>query len=344
MIDIVIPVHNQWFYTRQVIKNIRETTHIPYRIILVDNASTDDTIDIEEAPDLKIIRNKENLGFAISVNIGLKAATAEYIGILNNDILMPQNCLETLIPHLKDNCLLIGPLQAHGIAEAKNVQSIYNVRKKYTEEMAGLEKIDKPWPLNTINKIIFKYKRGQSIKLVKTIAMFCAIFKNTTLQKIGYLEEAFVNGGEDEEWCRRITNFKGEFRIALDTCIRHYGRKTQDPEDIRFHSIYNKWNRELLFRMHPGFYKNQGYTPDPTFRKPKWPPDDRISEAKHSSLLTIKEPGSSIARTYADKDKDTKDILYVTMDCRIWHETWNKLVVTGKTLGCKINNAIYDLE
>ncbi len=342
MIDIVIPVHNQWFYTRQVIKNIRETTHIPYKIILVDNASTDDTVDIEEAPDLKIIRNEKNMGFAISVNIGIKETTAEYIGILNNDILLPQNCIEILIKHLKGNCLLIGPLQSHGLAEAKNVQSVYNVRLKYTEEMAGLEKIDKIWTLRNINKLLNKYKTGQSIKLIKTIAMFCAIFKRDTFNRLGFLNAGFINGGEDEEYCRRIEMINGEFRIALDTCIRHYGRKTQNPDDIRFHSIYNKWNRELLYRLHTDFYKRQGYSDhDLNFEKPKWPPENRISEAKHSSTLTVKASGSSIAKIYTDKKDDT---IYVTRDCRIWHETWNKLVVCGKTLGCKIGTAIHELE
>ena len=62
-------------------------------VIVVDNASTQDeaTIIEKQYPEIKVIRSKENLGFAGGNNLGIKAAQGKYLFFINNDtILKPQ--------------------------------------------------------------------------------------------------------------------------------------------------------------------------------------------------------------------------------------------------------------
>ena len=65
----------------------------PLEVIVVDNASSEDeaTLIEQRYPQVKVIRSKENLGFAGGNNLGIKAALGRYLFFINNDtILKPQ--------------------------------------------------------------------------------------------------------------------------------------------------------------------------------------------------------------------------------------------------------------
>ena len=76
-------------------------------VIVVDNASTQDEASVieERYPQVKVIRSKENLGFAGGNNLGIKAARGKYLFFLNNDTLLkPQTSnLRSLITHLESS-------------------------------------------------------------------------------------------------------------------------------------------------------------------------------------------------------------------------------------------------
>ncbi len=82
---------------------------IDLEIIIIDNASIDDTHDylnqLEEEAFLnaKIVRNKENKGFARSINQGLEIASGEFLGIMHNDIILHDDVFSTLIEALEEN-------------------------------------------------------------------------------------------------------------------------------------------------------------------------------------------------------------------------------------------------
>jgi GT2 family glycosyltransferase len=112
MVSIIIPTYNNLFFTQQIIGMIQQTTKIPYELIIVDNASTEpgmqeyfDFIEKEECPNITIIRNKENLGVARAWNRGIVVSdsTSEYIAILNNDILIGNDCLERMQKAMEAN-------------------------------------------------------------------------------------------------------------------------------------------------------------------------------------------------------------------------------------------------
>jgi GT2 family glycosyltransferase len=107
MISIVIPTFNNLFFTQLIIGLIQQTTKIEYELIIIDNGSTEDgmqeyfdwlekSVSINLFGEIRIIRNEENLGVAKAWNIGIREAHGEYIAIINNDILIDNDCLERL--------------------------------------------------------------------------------------------------------------------------------------------------------------------------------------------------------------------------------------------------------
>ncbi len=98
-ISIVIPVLDQVEYTRAVLKNIKETVKTPHEVIVIDNGSTDETPQVLKEAGVKVIRNHHNLGWSASLNRGMEVARGSYIAFLNNDLVLPDGWLETLLAH-----------------------------------------------------------------------------------------------------------------------------------------------------------------------------------------------------------------------------------------------------
>ena len=86
-ISIVIPNYNGAAYLERCLASLESQICPPHEIIVVDNASRDGSVEIAErtSPDVRIIRNMKNLGFAGAVNAGLRAASGDWIAVLNND-------------------------------------------------------------------------------------------------------------------------------------------------------------------------------------------------------------------------------------------------------------------
>lgn len=99
-VSIIIPVWNKWNYTYRCLQAILENTavDIQYEIILVDNASTDETSEmLEHIKNIKVIANRENLGFVNGCNTGAAEAKGEYILFLNNDTQVTTGWLNAMV-------------------------------------------------------------------------------------------------------------------------------------------------------------------------------------------------------------------------------------------------------
>lgn len=101
-VSIIILTYNSREDIDTLLKSIESQTFKDYEIIVVDNASNDDTIKFikENYSGIKIIVNPENYWFAKGNNIGIRQAHGEYILICNDDIKLDDNCLELLMGDL----------------------------------------------------------------------------------------------------------------------------------------------------------------------------------------------------------------------------------------------------
>lgn len=105
LVSIVIPVHNKWRYTYSCLRILKEKIKdISYEIIVVDNASTDETcMMFKKICNVNYLRNKKNLAFVGGCNLGAKAAKGKYVVFLNNDTLVTEKWLSSLVDTFKTN-------------------------------------------------------------------------------------------------------------------------------------------------------------------------------------------------------------------------------------------------
>jgi len=98
-VSVVIVNWNGRRYLEGCLSSVLAQTHPAFEVVLVDNASTDGSVELvaRRFPEVRILRNERNLGFAAGSNIGIRATSGECVATLNNDAQADSRWLEELV-------------------------------------------------------------------------------------------------------------------------------------------------------------------------------------------------------------------------------------------------------
>lgn len=227
--DIVIPVWNMKELTEQCVNSITRRTRFPYRLIIVDNASEDETrlylegLTRRNDIEVLLIRNEENLGNSKAANQGIRASDAEYVCILDNDTLVMDNWLTEMVEAAqKDEKIgVVNPLSNYGARRP--------LGKRWEDVAQGV------------------YERGKGDYMETAAAIgFCFLIKREVIRKIGVWPEGYGPGYfEDTEYSVRATREGYKVAIAQGAYVVHLEhssfKKTGD-----FKELFDK-NQRLFY-------------------------------------------------------------------------------------------------
>lgn len=110
--DLMMVTYNRINLTQKTLESLLETTKTPFRLIVIDNNSTDGTQEYinkfsnyknEYFQDLVTFYNKKNMGIAIGRNQGLKRSSSNWLCTIDNDVILPNNWLNDCINILDEN-------------------------------------------------------------------------------------------------------------------------------------------------------------------------------------------------------------------------------------------------
>lgn len=99
-VSVIVVNQNRKELLEECLKSLEEQTFKDLEVIVVDNGSTDGSVELLKEKFcnfVKLIENEENLGFAKGVNVGIEIARGKYIMTLNNDTRLACDCIEWLI-------------------------------------------------------------------------------------------------------------------------------------------------------------------------------------------------------------------------------------------------------
>lgn len=239
--SIIILTFNNLEYNKLCIESIRKYTEKEtYEIIVVDNHSTDGTVDwLKQQKDLKLILNDENLGFPKGCNQGIQAAQeGNDILLLNNDTIVTPNWLKNLKKCLysKDDIGAVG--------------SVTNSCSNYQVIPANYSNMEEMIAFAAKNNVSNSSMWEERLRLVG----FCMLIKNEVIKKIGLLDERFSPGNfEDDDYSFRIR--KAGYRLILckDSYIYHFGSAS-------FKKVSDEYN-QLLINNRKKFAEKWGFDP-----------------------------------------------------------------------------------
>jgi len=244
-IFVIILNWNNQKDTYECIESFENNDYPNYRIVIVDNGS-ENKLKINN-PNIKIIYNQNNLGYAGGNNVGIKYAlknNADYILLLNNDTLVDDNFLTKLIEVGESNPKfgIIGPKIY--FAEDKNklwstggkINWLYN-----KAIMRGYNEIDN--------------KQYDEPKTQKTdfITGCCLLIKKEVINKISLIPEDYFLYYEDIDWCLKTKKAGFKCVFAPEAQIYHKGSQSS-VEHSSPYIYYHIRNGLLLSRRFAPFY------------------------------------------------------------------------------------------
>jgi alpha-1,6-rhamnosyltransferase len=211
-VDFIVPVYNAAEFLREALESVLAQDYQPFRIIAVDDGSTDTSVEIvEEYPEVVLIR-QENQGPAAARNVGLAAAEAPYVALHDADDLLPPDKLRIQVGYLEE----------------------------HTEVACVLgrqEWIDPPpW-----------LPRDALYGELGGIPLPSAVFRTAVLRELGGFDPSFRTG-EDVDLLMRLREAKHEITVLPDVVLyrRYHGSNLSiltSPEN-RFRSLRAKLERE----------------------------------------------------------------------------------------------------
>lgn len=248
-LSVIIVNYNVKEFIQNLIQSIyKAASSITYEIIIVDNASTDGSVEFlrEKFPEIKIIANKSNLGFSKANNQGLKIAKGEYLILLNPDTLVREDTFTTMIDFFRNNpqagltgCKILNPDGTLQLACRRSFPGPWTSFCKVT----GLSSL---FPNSRLfARYNLTYLDENQTYEVDAISGSFMMFRREVYEKIGGLDEQFFMYGEDLDFCYRVQKSGYKIYYVHTTQIIHYKGESTKRSSLDENRIF--YNAMHLF-------------------------------------------------------------------------------------------------
>lgn len=272
LVSIVIPAFNKWDFTFRCLMSIaRHTGEVHHEVIVVDNASADDTrLALPRLEGLRWHRNEENLGFARACNQGAAMARGRHVLFLNNDT-------EALAGWLSPMVRLAESDRTVGVVGAKLLFP------DGTLQHAGVAiAFASPFPITPVH---IDYRRPASASTrpleLSCVTGACLLIDRALFHDVGGFDESYRNGYEDVDLCFKVRARGRRIAYTPESVLYHHegvsgGRHDRDDANL-----------DLLHRRWLGKFTGFDCRPEPRARTPR--PGASLSAVVpvHNSLSLI---------------------------------------------------------
>lgn len=234
-VSIIIVNYNTNEITLECIDSIlKASPKINYEIIVVDNASTDGSVEVLKkvrGDKIKVIFNEENVGFSKANNIGINEALSQYILLLNSDTQVTRGAIEKLVDFAKHTpgVGLVVPklLNIDGSPQASifRFPTLVRAMKEYWYGQKNI--LDKYYP------------KSEKPTMVEVAVGAAWLMTPRVRKEVGLLDERYFMYFEDFEYCRKVWKSGLKIWYLPDVLIYHHhgasGKKNGEDS--------NQWRR-----------------------------------------------------------------------------------------------------
>lgn len=244
---IIVSWNTRQFLLQCVQSILNDPGPFTREIIVVDNASSDGSPEslAESFPQVQIIRNRENLGFARANNLGIRQSRGRYLMLVNSDVQVVAPCMAPLVEFMQSH-------PAVGIASPMIVGPDGRLQPSY-------------WPFPNLANILADMFTINALRRRLAKASPCAetrprdvdilsgcfwIVRRSSLERVGLLDEHYFFYGEDMDWCRRFHDCS--FRVVYFPGAKaiHFGGVSSARDAVRFYIEYEKANLRYWLKYH----------------------------------------------------------------------------------------------
>jgi glycosyltransferase involved in cell wall biosynthesis len=226
LVSVIIPNFNGALYLNEAVNSVLEQDYANKEVIVVDDGSTDDSVELLKAygPKITLIESK-NKGASTARNIGMSVAKGEYIAFLDSDDIWELNKLRLQIDYMRTHQLDL--VYCHG-QEFGNVEGL-NVL--HEAKFAG---------------DCYQYFKKFPSKAIIDMGPSTAVIKSSRLLKTGVFDPSFTGPAEDWDFFRRYCR---DAKVGFCDQILVHRRNHSSNVSNRSLMEYYLGNKRALLKM-----------------------------------------------------------------------------------------------
>ena len=244
ILSIIIVNYNVKYFLHQCLKSIETAKkNINLEILVVDNNSVDNSVDMlqNEFPELKLILNKENVGFAKANNQAIKQAKGKYILLLNPDTIVQEDTLHKCVDFLEQNTntgsLGVKMINGNGDFLPESKRSLPNPASAFYK-IFGLSTL---FPKSKkFGQYHLNYLNNNKTHEIDVVSGAFFMTRKKILDEIGMLDESFFMYGEDIDLSYRIQKAGYKNIYFPETSIIHYKGESTKKTSINYIIMFYK--------------------------------------------------------------------------------------------------------
>ncbi|NKI36078.1 glycosyltransferase family 2 protein [Wenzhouxiangella sp. XN79A] len=225
-VSVLIVNYNAGDCLRRCIDALAVDADSAAEIRIVDNGSSDDSLDGIEAPGLTIDRAGTNLGFAAGMNRAAAGAEREFLLLLNPDAELRADDLARLIAELDAHpeCVLLGPrvVGADGReqrASRRREPSALRILGEVLPGISGIDRTHTPAPERSIE--------------IEGVSGACMLVRRTAFEAVGGFDTDYPLHFEDLDLFARLRAAGGTLRWVPEVTVRHVGGASSSGQHVR---------------------------------------------------------------------------------------------------------------
>ncbi len=261
-LSIVIVNWNSYRFLERCLQSIAETlSPAVYEVIVVDNASTDDSVSLIRSgfPAVRLIANDNNAGFARANNQGFAGSKGKYVLILNPDTVVLPQAIERLTGFLDQHpdFAAVGPKLVNA-DKTIQFECARNFPTLFTE-LFWITTLVRRFPKNkVVGRYLMSYWDHLSGREVDCLSGAGILIRREVLENINFFDEGFFMYGEDVDLCYRVRKSGRRIYYLPEAEIIHYGGGSSRLISARA-AAHDRQALQRFFRKHYGVFTAASY-------------------------------------------------------------------------------------
>jgi GT2 family glycosyltransferase len=244
-VGVVIVTYNSADIIAPCLESLRRATSHPIHTVVVDNNSTDGTLDAIalNAPQATLIRNHENLYYAAASNQGLRTVTGGHILLLNPDTVLPIGGIDALFEVLssRPEAGAVAPMLVHPDGMRQSSLREFPGLDTLWYDLLGLSFL---FPKSrTFGRWRMGYFDGLSARPVDQPMASCLLVKRAVFEKVGMFDEAYPMFFNDVDWCKRASDAGFSVWYTPEVKVGHLGGAT-----------VKKYRSKMIWMSHQAYF------------------------------------------------------------------------------------------
>ncbi|MCU0610960.1 MAG: glycosyltransferase family 2 protein [Candidatus Eisenbacteria bacterium] len=230
----------------ECLRSVYDTVATPFEIIVVDNASTDGSLDAVRSmfPRVALIANGRNNWFTGATNQALRASRGSWLLCLNPDTICHPGAIDRLVGFLRAHpqVAVVGPRLLNGDGSLQpSCRNFLTNRRLVLQHILPWRRLPNSWRAHAV----LEYWDHDAPRRVDWVIGACILVRRTAVEEVGLKDEGYPIFHEETDWCYRFRRAGWETWFIPDARVTHFGSQT----------VSKLWGRGLVIEFYKGKHR-----------------------------------------------------------------------------------------